>query len=398
MLIKPFIRVFLLNIFIFVIIINIVKSQSHQDDKSSILLKAYDLISTNPKEAVKLFELASQLDSSDSQIKKQLGYLYISDGQNEKAVENFKIADELSPSDTNKLQIAYLLNLLKRNEEALIYFQQLENSVDAEIREKSQIAVLVLEQSTRGQKFPWWGDVYADPYYDTRFESAFWYLRVRQGYYLDKEKLFSIFGAVKISGDSKSKSGTDAIAPELYSDNALIIGTGFKISPFYGFSTEIQGGVGIELLESNSNRKVKEDFRFELIYGNGIYPSISIPEKIRFVLKPLTDVFGSFGYYSRFKNGIGYGSGRLGARVIEFKKSAIDIYSRFNIARDTEKKYYNNLVEWGGGFRIIPDHLFGLIFAAEFHRGRYWRVTDQLIPNGLYYNSYRFFIIFDRPL
>lgn len=121
MLIKPFIRVFLLNIFIFVIIINIVKSQSHQDDKSSILLRAYDLISTNPNEAIKLFELASQLDSSDSQIKKQLGYLYISEGQNEKAVENFKIADELSPSDTNKLQIA-MMPIYVKNHKQRFYF------------------------------------------------------------------------------------------------------------------------------------------------------------------------------------------------------------------------------------------------------------------------------------
>lgn len=223
-------------------------------------------------------------------------------------------------------------------------------------------------------------------------------MRVRQGYYLDKEKLFSIFGAVKISGDSKSKKGTTLVAPELYSDNALILGAGLRITPFYGFTAKIQGGIGIDLLENNSDKKVKENFRFEMTYGNGIYPSISIPEKIRFTLKSLADVYGSFGYYSRFKNGTGYGSCRLGARVIEFKKGAIDIYSRFNIARDTEKKYYNNLVEWGGGFRIIPDHLFGLILAAEFHRGRYWRVTDQLIPNGLYYNSYRFFIIFEKPL
>jgi tetratricopeptide (TPR) repeat protein len=398
MYVKTLIIFIFINILTLGISVNVVKTQTPQDDKSSILLRAYDLISTNPNEAIKLFELASQLDSSDSQIKKQLGYLYISEGQNEKAVENFKIADELSPSDTNKLQIAYLLNLLKRNEEALTYFQQLGNSIDSDIREKSQIAVLVLEQSTRGQKFPWWGDVYIAPYYDTRFESSFWYLRAHEGYYLDNNKFFSIYGAVKISGDSKSKKGTTLVAPELYSDNALILGAGLKISPFYGFSTEIQGGVGIELLESNSDRKVKEDFRVELIYENGIYPSISIPDKIQIALKPLADLFSSFGYYSRYKNGIGYGSCRLGVRIIEFKKRAIDIYSRFNIARDTEKKYYNNFIEWGGGVRIIPDHLFGLIFAAEFHRGRYWLVSDQPIPGNLYYNSYRFFIIFEKPI
>ncbi len=398
MYIKTLVLYFFINILLLGTSVNVVKTQTPQEDKNLILSRAYGLILSEPKEAIKLFEIVSGLDSLDTQIRKQLGYLYISDGQNEKAVENFKIADQLSPSDTNKLQIAYLLNLLKRDEEALTYFRQLENSDDTEIREKSRIAVLVLDQSISGQKFPWWGDIYFASFYDTRFKSIFWHLQAHEGYYLDHNKFFSIYSAIEISGDSKSKSGTDVIGPELYSDNALIISAGFKTSPFYGFSTTVQGGVGIELLGSDSDRKIKEDFRTELIYGNGIYPSISIPDKIRFALKPLADLYTSFGYYSRYKNGIGYGSCRLGIRVIEFKKSGTDIYSRFNISLDAEKKYYNNFVEWGGGIRIIPDYLFGLIFAAEFHRGRYWRVSDQPIHGNLYYNSYRFFIIFEKPI
>lgn len=51
---KSFTRFIFINIFIFSIGINVVKTQTHQDDKSSILSRAYDLIFTNPKEAVKL--------------------------------------------------------------------------------------------------------------------------------------------------------------------------------------------------------------------------------------------------------------------------------------------------------------------------------------------------------
>jgi tetratricopeptide (TPR) repeat protein len=373
-------------------------SQENGEKVSNILTKAYEVIATNPQEAIALFEQASKLQPSDVTIQKQLGYLYIQEGNPDKALEKFIAVEKVAPTDTNKLQIAYLLNSLNRNDEALIYFRQCIESNDEEIQEKSRTAILILEEGTHGQKFPWWGSVYAAPYYDSRFKAGIGLLQVHEGYYLQDDKSLSLYGSLRISGDTKSRGATSVKPSELFSDNALILGLGLKVSPFYGFMTEIQGGVGIDLINKGADKRIKEDFRAVVTYGNGIYPLLAVPSKIKFTFKPLADVYTSFGYYSRYQNGIAYGAGRVGARFIEWKTSALDVYGRLDAVRDTRRKYYNNIVEWGGGIRIIPDLSFGLSILAEYHRGRYFPVTNSTMTPDLFYNSFRFFLIFERAL
>lgn len=373
-------------------------SQEKDENLNNILTKAYEVIATNPQEAIALFEQASKLQPSDVRIQKQLGYLYIQEGHSDKALEKFLAVENVAPTDTNKLQIAYLLNSLNRNDQALIYFRQCVESNDEDIQEKSRAAILILEEGTRGQNFPWWGKVYASPYYDSRFKAGIGLLQVHEGYYLQDDKSLSLYATFRISGDTKSKGATSAKPSELFSDNALILGVGLKVSPFYGFMTEIQGGVGIDLIDKGVTKRVKEDFRAVLTYGNGIYPLLALPSKIKFTFKPLADIYTSFGYYSRYQNGIGYGAGRVGARVLEWRTSALDCYGRLDAVRDTRRKYYNNTVEWGGGIRIIPDHSFGLSILAEYHRGRYFPVTNSAMTPNLFYNSFRFFLIFERVL
>ena len=112
--------------------------------------------------------------------------------------------------------------------------------------------------------------------------------------------------------------------------------------------------------------------------------------------RPFADLYSSFGYYSRYTNGIGYIQGRAGLRMIEVAKTVADVYARADIVRDTEKQFYNNQSEGSVGARIIPNVDWGLYLVGEFHRGRYWRVSDTPVPYDLYYSSFRFFLIIDR--
>lgn len=372
--------------------------QDTTQNLNSILTKAYEAINTNPQEAILLFQQASLIDPTNVQIKKQLGYLFIGEDKKSEAIEQFVAADQLAPSDTIKLQLAYLYNSLERNDEALVYFRQLEVSNDPDIREKSQAAVIVLGAGEVLQKHPWWGEVYTSPYYDSRFESIFSFLQVREGYSIVGNKLLSAYGSFEISGDTKSKTGNTEQPPIIFSDNAAIVGLGLVSNPLAGLRIFVQGGIGIDLIKKGTTSRIKEDFRSLITYGNGIYPQISTPAVVRFGFKPLADVYGSFGYYSRYSNLIGFSTGKAGGRVVEWKKSALDLYARLDITRDTKKQFYNNVIEWGGGVRIIPHHTFGLSFLAEFHRGTYWKVTNEPIPYSSYYNSYRLFIIFGRSL
>jgi hypothetical protein len=72
------------------------------------------------------------------------------------------------------------------------------------------------------------------------------------------------------------------------------------------------------------------------------------------------------------------------------------MYLKGGLVRDTEKEYYNNQLEGAIGLQVIPDIRWGLYLIGEFHRGYYWKDGTILNPYDNYYNSFRFFIIYDR--
>ena len=361
----------------------------------SLLNRAYSIINTNPKEAIELFETASMLDPQNVLIKKQLGYLSINQKNFDNALKYFISADQILPSDTTKLQIAYLLNTLNRNSEALDYFYKIRYSDDPDIRSKAQSAIIVLEANKPIQKFPWWGEIYTSPYFDNRFHTIFNFLQIKEGYYLTTNKTFSILGTLQITSDTKSKSTGQV--PEIFSDNAVIFGAGLNYNPFVGLNLIAQTGIAIDLIKTEGKAKIKQDFRTILSYGNGFYPEISIPSTPEFVFKPLADLYGSFGYYSRYKNSIGYASLKGGFRFFEWRKSSNDFYLKLNFAMDIEKEYYNNIIESGAGLKFIPDHSIGLSLLVEFLRGKYL-ITPPIISRSSYYNSFRFYLIYGGTL
>ena len=116
---------------------------------------------------------------------------------------------------------------------------------------------------------------------------------------------------------------------------------------------------------------------------------------------PFADMYSSFGYYSRYKDGIGYLQGRAGLRAVEVCHTALDAYLRGDYVFDTEKEFYNNLVEGGVGINLIPDVDWGLNFMAEYHRGTYLNVSaaaeaQRAASYGQSYNSFRFYLIFEK--
>ncbi len=389
---------FRLSIFAYLFLIfNLSFSQNNQEKLDSLLNKAYSIIDKNPQEAILLLKEAAHLAPDNISIQKQIGYLYINQNDNQNALKHFKLAEEISPSDTTKLQIAYILNALNRNDEAIEYFKQIKESSDPNIRNKARSGLIFLEAYKPTQKFPWWGEIYTSPYYDTRFHTIFNFIQFKEGYYLTHNKLISLLGTIQITSDTKSNRGGTGQIPVIFSDNAAILGAGLNLNPIFGLNFLVQSGIGIDLIKIAGKFKIKEDFRAIITYGNGFYPEISVPEKPSFVVKPTSEVYSSFGYYSRYKNSIGYATVKGGLRFFELNKSALDFYLRMNFAIDTEKEFYNNIFELGSGIKFIPDHLWGLSFLVEFERGKYL-ITPTIINRSKFYSSWRFYLIYGLVL
>ena len=353
--------------------------------------RAYQLLKENPAEAESLFIYISKINPADIVIKRQLGYLNFERKNYLEALRYFTESQNLSYSDTIALQIAYCLLSLNTKGEAEKILKQSLTSEDPLIKSSSKRQLSELKG--RENNSHWWTGVYAVSYYDTRWETFFYYADFKQGYKIDKDGILSGYGFLNLSGDSRSVGG---LAPEIFSDNAAIIGLGLNFRPFHGFQFNNQYGASYDFIKRDGKKRINHDFRSIMIYGNGIYPNLNLHSDLRMPFYIFADFYSSAGYYSRYKNFIGYLQGRFGSRIFEINNAVSDIYIKGSLVLDTEKEFYNNQFEGLIGLRIMPDIEWGLVFAIEAGRGFYINMNNSENPYDTYFNSIRFFVIFDR--
>jgi hypothetical protein len=368
------------------------RGQSVRDTTlAEVLSRAYSMLKVNSPDAARLFEQALRIDPNNLLVRRQLGYLYQSQGRNDLAIGQFVAADTLSPSDTMKMQIAYCLKALKWGAEADAYFQTLTSSPNEDIRHR---ATDELDASSPSASLSsWYTRLYATLYYDTRWETSFYQAFLQQGYWLSRDKILSAFGYVMASGDARSSGG---LAPAIFSDNALTFGVGLKAAPFTGFQASLQEGLSVDLIDRGQRASTRGDFRAVAAYGNGVYAASTRHGDVQFPFTPFADLFSSVGYYSRYTNTIGYLQARAGLRPFEIDRTVLDLYVKGGMVRDSEKEYYNNILEGAVGARFTPNVTWGVYLLAEFQRGYYWDVGGPVPPYDRYFNALRCFLILDR--
>ena len=360
-----------------------------------LFLHGYALLPESTAQALGVFEEIVRLDSINVLAQRQLGSLYITAGRPEDALQHFVAADRLLPSDTTRLQIAYLLSLLNRHAKAYRTFSGLTKSNDPAIRATADPAAVVSGLMACDENYPWWFRIEGFPYIDTRFHNLVVPLAFRAGWYTDNSRITSLTLTGAVITDTRSQGGA---LPVFYSDNYFLAACGIRLRPFRGLTGDIQGGVACDLLEHPGHTRVREDFRAILTYGKGIYPPITLPHALTFPLSLLAEIYGSFGYYSRYSNGIGYGQGKMGSRVLTYRTSALDVYVTVAASVDTRRDFFNNIVERGAGVSVLPHTPWGLRLTAEFLRGTYWSNNQSDNPYGKTYTSVRIFLLFDRFL
>ncbi|MBI1805451.1 MAG: hypothetical protein HYR76_00180 [Ignavibacteria bacterium] len=365
------------------------QTQVSQDTSlASIVARAYSMLRVNSPDAERYFEKAVIMDPSNVLIRKQLGYLYLSEKKNDLALAQFQAADSLQPSDSTKLQIAYILIRSHRQADADHILNALQSSTIPDIRERA------LSVSYGATSSLWWTRFYGVSYYDTRWSTSFFQLTAYEGYHLTDDQKVSAYGFVSLSGDARSSGG---LSPAIFSDNALVMALGVRVNPFTGLQVHVQEGASFDLIDRSNIDFVRNDFRAIAIYGYGMYAPYSFHDDVRTPFYPTLDLYSSLGYYSRYKNTIGYLQVKGGLRSLEVSSTVADVYALVGFAKDSEKEYYNNIIEGGFGARITPNVHWGLYLVAEVRRGYYVNlVTATPLPYDRYYGSARFYVIFDR--
>ncbi len=395
----PTALVFLLSVYSY--------SQAITDTSVFILLThGYAMMRVDPQAAIPYFQRAAEIDTANYQAHATLGYLYHSGKDMPKALSEFQTANRIRPSDTLKLQIAYCLVSLQRYDESRPIFAELSSSSYPDIRTSAAAQLAQQTPATPGQPLelsPWWTRIYAVSYYDTRWNSNFFYVTMEEGYNICP--LLSVYEMLGLSTDTRSSAG---VVPQIFSDNSLLVGVGLRARPFTGFSISAQQAASFDLIGRKDINFVREDFRFVLNYGWGIYPAFTLHDDARFPFFPKVDIYSSLGAYSKYKNTIGYLQIKGGVRPLEVSKTVFDVYGKLNFARDwavnilrsdasiKPKEYYNNINELGAGCRLTPNVDWGIYLDAEFLRGMYSNASLLPPTRAQYYSSWRFYIIFDR--
>ena len=373
---------------------------------TSILTRAYTLLDTNSIEAEQLFEQAVKISPNDVSLHRQLGYLYSGHNKSEQALKEFEQAEIILPSDTIKLQMAFIHLSIGNEDEAATVLRGLSNSPDQYIHKSAEDQLATMSAPPAApiseELRKWYLRIYAAPYSDTRWNTIFYNLDAEHGYYFDRNKMLFSYGFLSFSTDSKSKLGE---VPLIFSDNAVISGVGLGMKPLTGLELRSQVGIAYDVVQQDSGAaRWRGDFRALAIYGSGIYPNFEFHDNVKMTFEPLLDVYSSVGYYSRYNNVIGYLQGRAGVRVFEWTCSAADLYVRSMYIKDTEREYYNNQIDAGIGLRILPIYNWDLYIMAEYYRGLYFdklpvRYETTLEANVLgekYFGGFRFFIIYDH--
>lgn len=375
----------------------VARAQEGPEEQSRLyaqFTRGYEAIASNPTEAISIFEEIVRTHSTNVTARKQLGALYIGAGRTEDALEQFRVVDVLSPSDTTKLQIAYLLASLGRHEEARLAFDELTTGSDAQIREQASSASAVLAWVAHGNAYPWWGRVSADPYYDSRFRNTVFRFWLMGGTYLTESRTISAYGTGLFTRDTRSTGGA---VPVVYSDSYFLVGGGLRFQPLPGATIDLQGGLAIDLIGKPDEPEARGDVRALASYGWGLYPSPAAPERLRASFKPFVEAMAMGGYYSRYSNVLGFGHTKAGARVMEWHRAYTEIYLRGDVVADTRREFYNNILEGSIGLRVVPDFAWGLQILVEYHRGMYWDESLPTAPYERYYSSGRFYIVLDQP-
>ena len=366
---------------------------------------AYTLLSTaQDKEAVAAFEEAVRLDPHNVQVRSQLGYLYLHLDQTRDALRQFLEVEKLDPTNYQvKNQLGFIYDKLGDKEQARELFSEALASTDDEINSKARQALKNLAPAGAGRAGAFVNEVYAAPFYQSRFGNGIAPLIFRSGVILEPTHGLEAYGSVRFTRDTRSVGGS---APQIYSDNFVVTGIGVRVHPFKNYWTVYaEAGIATNLLRSPvSTVHSRSDFRAGIDYAREWGTQTETRNEVSGPTAPMkfvADAYLNASYYSRFRNNvIAYAQYRPGVRFFKWNKTSLDAFAKVAAVKDKGGDFYNNLAEGGGGLRFTPYRPFGVSISAEYVRGIYFGIARPGEPNPYapQYNDFRIMITLNKYL
>lgn len=276
------------------------------------------------------------------------------------ALRQYAAAYEDDPADFEvMLRMGWTLNMLKRDGEALGWFDKARRSPDQRIAEDAARAFRNLRPALARVRTSTW----MMPFYSSRWRNGFSYGQVKTEFRIGKlplrPYLSSRFTGDTLRGRRFPQSGAQ---PQFLSENAVVLGGGIATNYWKGLVGWAEAGRSLGYLDG----KTLPDYRGGIAFGKGFG---------RFLGGESNGAFFSTNadlvYVSRFDNAVLlYSQNRAGYTVNRGLR--LQVYWNANWTGSTRREYWANYVETGPGFRFrtanMPQNLlFSVDYLAGFH-------------------------------
>ena len=303
---------------------------------------------------------------------KDLAARSIEKGYLKDALKYLEQMHESNPEDdSTTLRLAWTYNMLKRDQDAIRFFEIARRSRDAKIAGEADQAYRNLRPSLAPVRTTTW----MLPFYSSRWNEVFAYGQAKMEFRLPKTTLRPYLSS-RLIGDLGRNKGlrfgpTGQGTPQALSESAIVLAAGIATPRKHGLSAWGEAGASWQYFAAkNHTAKIRSDYRGGLNFSKAIGAANLSSEGGWFAMSTADAV-----YLSRFDNNtLFYGQNRIGYHA---PSAPLQFYINLNITTDLKRMDWANYYEIGPGVRWrAPGMPKALYLFADFVYGRHMLKGD----------------------
>jgi tetratricopeptide (TPR) repeat protein len=268
---------------------------------------------------------------------KELGYASIAKSFLDDAVREFKEVHRLDPGDDQAvLQLGYLYNMLKQDPTAIGWFKRARASRDQKVAEQAKQALHNLEKPL------FTTTIWALPLISSRFSTAFGYGQIKSELNIAGLKRVRPYLSMRFEGDSRSRTG--GTNPEVLSADGGVAAAGAIATLTNHVWLWGEAGNALSAVTAPSHPDYRGGLGYAQVWGAGLFGDSTG----RF----LDTTFDAV-YFSRLSNDvIAYSQTKTGYQLPALGGLHHQVFLASNVVTDRDRSVFNNFVEFGPGYRF----------------------------------------------
>lgn len=345
--------------------------------------------SKNPVNAQYLIKRVISEQPNNLQALKEAGFLAMTQDRRIEAIEYFTRAYQLSHQPELAMQLAYLYEQINDRKTAYQYFKQATHSGNKNLSLRAENALTTLVgQQTKLLPRPYFAEVYFNPFYQSRFDLTVLPFMGRVG--IEQQNRFNTKEYVFLRRTQDNRSANLGEISQIYEDNVQIMGVGGQITPFRRFPLigYVETGAAYDLVYRHRNRW-RGDVRVGLMYYRDFGTPPGYFDQLAISRNYYSDWYGELTYFSRYNNNvIGAVRTHQGIRFLQYKSSMVNLYLTGRVIGDTQRQFFNNIVEVGPGVSFVPSNRYNLQLRYEYINGMYLPAGASFNPYGKNYSMH----------